>query len=108
MIPKITLTLDLTPETITALHTFLKEVGKDTPDPAQMSFDDYLTPSETTPALKPVTFTDLRAKALVFSQTNQQPKLKELFAKYGAKKLSDITEDNFSALLTDMEVSLNG
>ena len=152
MAPQVTLTLELTHETVNALHALVdvlngeNNVGKDTPKTdtsvEQMSSTDGSeskrptgkkepkpakpakpapAPTEETPepdaepeSNEPagedatVTFTDIRAKALVFSQTNQQTKLKEIFAKFSAKKLSDIAEDDFPELMADMEAALNG
>lgn len=129
---QVTLTLDLTHETVDALHTLVdalnKKTGASVPDPAQMSFDDLETPKaekpaaqKKKPAAKPVeekqpdaapeteepaiSLTDVRAVALKLSKAGQQAKLKEIFAKYDAEKLSDISEENYPALMADLEAA---
>ncbi|MDR1600281.1 MAG: hypothetical protein LBS11_10510 [Oscillospiraceae bacterium] len=50
-----------------------------------------------------VTLTDVREAALKLSKSGKQETLKAIFEKYGAKKLSDIAEERFPALLADLE-----
>ena len=52
-----------------------------------------------------VSKSDVRAAALVFSKAGKQAVLKEVFAKYGAEKLSDIPEDKYPALMADLEAA---
>jgi hypothetical protein len=127
---QITLTLDLTRETVDALHalvdTLNKKTGKAAPDAEQMSFDDLLAkppkkkadakpaedkgdgnPADAPIHLPAISLTDVRAVALKLSKAGQQAKLKEIFAKYDAKKLSDISEENYPALMADLE-AVNG
>ena len=54
-----------------------------------------------------VSLTDVRSKALVLSKAGKQDKLKEIFAKYGATKLSAISEENYSDLMKDLEEASN-
>lgn len=54
-----------------------------------------------------VSLTDVRPKALVLSKAGKQDKLKEIFAKYGATKLSAISEENYSDLMKDLEEASN-
>ena len=54
-----------------------------------------------------VSLTDVRSKALVLSKAGKQDKLKEIFAKYGATKLSAISEENYSDLMKDLEEAIN-
>ena len=143
--PQITLTLDLSRETVDALQVLVEALNKkpagkpaletrgeqlsvlDIPQEAEPEKSAKTTKppkpvkpiqptEETTPApliepyiggVSPITFTDIRAKALTFSQSGKQTELKAIFAKYGAKKLSDISEESFPMLMADME-SANG
>lgn len=49
-----------------------------------------------------ISLTDVRAIALKLSKAGKQEFLKAAFAKFGAKKLSDIAPDNYSALMTEL------
>ena len=49
--------------------------------------------------------TDVRAVALKLSKAGKQDVLKEIFTKYGGSKLSDISEENYSALMKDLEAA---
>lgn len=51
--------------------------------------------------------TDVRAVALKLSKAGQQDKLKEIFSKYGADKLSDIAESDYPTLMKDLEEAAN-
>lgn len=142
---QITLTLDVTPETIPVLCQVLPllvaganaTVSKNDA-PEQLSLFDKTT-SEAAPAEKPVkttkpkdkaapvkeenapaaepeaadtgasapTKTDVRALALKLSKAGKQDVLKELFAKYGADKLSGVAEEDYPALMEDL-VAANG
>ncbi|MCD7958190.1 MAG: hypothetical protein LUF89_01345 [Ruminococcus sp.] len=55
-----------------------------------------------------VTLTDVRSVALKLSKAGRQKELKEIFAKYGADKLSGIATENYAALLADLEEKVNG
>ena len=61
------------------------------------------TPAEKTAAA--VSLSDIRAAALVFSKAGKQAVLKGIFAKYGAEKLSDISEDLYPELMADLEAA---
>ncbi len=52
-----------------------------------------------------ISLADVRAVALVLSKAKKQDKLKEIFAKYGAEKLSDISTDDYPALMADLEAA---
>lgn len=52
-----------------------------------------------------ITMTDVRAVALKFSKAGKQSVLKTIFAKYGAEKLSDVSEDKYPALMADLEAA---
>ncbi len=64
-------------------------------------------PSPAAPAPE-VTLTDVRSVALKLSKAGRQKELKEIFAKYGADKLSGIAAENYAALLADLEEKVNG
>lgn len=50
-----------------------------------------------------VTLTDVRSIALNLSKAGKQKLLKEIFAKYGAEKLSEIAEEDYANLKNDLE-----
>lgn len=136
---QITLTLDLTPETLEILKLLTpaseKKAGGIAPDPVQLTFDEVETgkdkkttkktggkdkksaPKEETPAsaetsvdenkadAPAISLTDVRAVALKLSKAGKQTKLKEIFAKYGAAKLSDISEEHYAELMADLEAA---
>lgn len=55
-----------------------------------------------------ITLTDVRAVALKLSKAGKQKVLKEIFAKYDAEKLSDISAENYESLMADLEAEANG
>lgn len=63
------------------------------------------TPTLPEPDVSAISLTDVRAIALKISKAGKQGLLKEIFSKYGAEKLSDISSDNYSALLADLEAA---
>lgn len=50
-----------------------------------------------------ITLTDVRAVCLKLSKSGRQAELKEAFSKFGAKKLSDIAEENYAALMVELD-----
>ena len=122
---QITLTFDLTPENVETLHKIALELSK----PAKIisNTDDLETPAEknTTKATagKPKTgttkkdtqptedkvigLTEVRAVALKLSQAGKQSTLQGIFANFGAKKLSDISQDDYPALMEELEAAAN-
>ncbi len=132
---QITLTLDLTPETLEVLKllasTSNANSGVDTPKNEKPATDDgdaeknkkapkkspgrekKETPKEepaeaaetdgTKDDGKAPSLTDVRAVALRLSKAGKQAQLKEIFAKYGAAKLSDIAEEHYADLMADLE-----
>jgi hypothetical protein len=134
--PQLTLTLDLSHETVDALHALVDRLsGTNKPETTKQEFDaieeqeDKIIPSKKTGARNTkgvkdtkdekastaseekessenppkISLTDVRAVALLLSKAGKQSVLKEIFAKYGAEKLSDISEDNYAELLADLE-----
>ena len=55
-----------------------------------------------------ISLTDVRAVALKLSNSGKQATLQEIFKKYGAKKLSDIPQADYAALMEDLEEAANG
>ena len=50
------------------------------------------------------TLEDVRAKLTELSKNDaNRPKIKELFAKFGAKKLTEVPEANYAELMADAE-----
>ena len=131
---QITLNCDLTHDNAEAFQTFInalsKKPGAAITENEQLSFDDIKPhkPNKTEapkkkvesktqqteakkaePEPKPetpsISLTDVRAVALKFSKAGKQAVLKEIFAKYGAEKLSDISASDYPALMADLEAA---
>lgn len=126
---QITLTLDLTPETLEILKLLTTasngktdvpapdpdqsasvgtESGKDKKTAKKTAAKDKKpaandTPTETEEETPKISLTDVRAVALKLSKAGKQAQLKEIFAKYGATKLSDISEEHYGDLMADLE-----
>lgn len=56
-----------------------------------------------TPKDEPVTFVQLRSRLSEISRSGKTAEVKELIAKYGASKLSDIAEADYAAVLAEAE-----
>lgn len=132
---QITMTFDLTPETLEILKLLAgastdktEKAGKAAPEPEQLSFDDLDSGKDKKPAKKTaakdkkaaapkeepaeekddapeITLTDVRAVALKLSKAGKQKLLKEIFAKYDAEKLSDIAAEYYADLMADLEAA---
>ena len=132
---QITMTFDLTPETLEILKLLTgastdktEKIGKAAPEPEQLTFDDLDSGKDKKPAKKTaakdkkaaapkeepaeekddapeITLTDVRAVALKLSKAGKQKLLKEIFAKYGAEKLSDIAAEHYADLMADLEAA---
>ena len=50
-----------------------------------------------------VTFVQLRSRLSEISRSGHTQEVKELIAKYGAEKLSDLAEGDFAAVLAEAE-----
>lgn len=62
------------------------------------------TPKEQpTPEMQAVTFVQLRSRLSEISRSGKTAEVKELIAKYGAEKLSDISESDYAAVLAEAE-----
>lgn len=132
---QITMTFDLTPETLEILKLLAgastdktEKTGKAAPELEQLSFDDLDSGKDKKPAKKTaakdkkaaapkeepaeekddapeITLTDVRAVALKLSKAGKQKLLKEIFAKYDAEKLSDIAAEHYADLMADLEAA---
>lgn len=75
-------------------------------DPAEDEPQAAEAPKEqTTPKQEEatVTFVQLRSRLSEISRSGKTAEVKELIAKYGASKLSDITESDYAAVLAEAE-----
>ncbi len=54
---------------------------------------------------KKVSKTDVRAAATVLSKAGKREELSAIFAKFGGKKLSDIKEEDYPALMKELEAA---
>lgn len=106
---QITLTLDLTPETLEILNLLTtastEKTTKKTTTKDKKPTVSKKASAETEDGAPAITFTDVRAVALKLSNAGKQNLLKEIFAKYGAEKLSDIAAENYISLMADLEVA---
>lgn len=60
-------------------------------------------PSTPEPEKQAVTFVQLRSRLSEISRNGKTAEVKELIAKYGASKLSDIAESDYAAVLAEAE-----
>lgn len=92
---QITLTLDATPENLELLKQFTERLDSTPPQKITTAVQE----SASAPApQKTVQLSDVRAIALKLSKAGKQDVLKSAFAKFGGKKLSDISESDYPAL----------
>ncbi len=124
---QITLTLDLTAENLEKLKVFCQDTGvaqaaakitakTETAKPeakqeaaktetkqktAQNTESDKKSEEKKTGEKKALTLTDVRAVALKLSKAGKSAVLKEIFAKFGAAKLSEVPEDKYTELMED-------
>lgn len=88
-----------------------KPATKPTPKPAAPKKDDKkpeTSAEEKSDDGAAISLTDVRAVALKLSNGGKKDALCEIFAKYGAKKLSDIPQADYPALMEDLEEAANG
>lgn len=99
---------------LSALTAALQEFTEQTTNGYINTFEEIYNPEkdepkETTPAEQPtpktkaVTFVELRSRLAEISRAGHTAEIKELIAKYGAEKLSDVAETDYAALLTEAE-----
>lgn len=108
---QITLTFEPTPQNLKDLRAFIDELEKinaeDAPAPViEKSVTVTAEPRENLakPIDEPpkITAQDVKAICLKLSKAGKQAELKAAFAKFGGKKLSDIAESDFGALLEEL------
>ena len=65
--------------------------------------DDALPTEQQSSETKKVTFVELRSRLAEISRAGHTVEIKELIARFGAEKLSDVKEADYAALLTEAE-----
>lgn len=116
---KITVTMDLTGENLDKLRALLPD-AQVSPQPAEFDSPSESTVEQQQPEVKSdpapesqeeqkITKTDIRTVALKLSKAGKQKELAAIFAKFGAKKLSDFDDrpGDYPALMKEL-VSANG
>ena len=101
---------------LAALTAALQEYTAQTTDGYLATFEPIYEPTEEelqeiapkeqpAPETKPepVTFVQLRSRLSEISRSGHTAEVKELIAKYGAEKLSDIAESDYAAVLAEAE-----
>ena len=101
---------------LAALTAALQEYTAQTTDGYLATFEPIYEPTEEelqeiapkeqpAPEAKPepVTFVQLRSRLSEISRSGHTAEVKELIAKYGAEKLSDIAESDYAAVLAEAE-----
>ena len=83
------------------LDTFetLYDPEKDEPQAAEVPKEQPAPEQKT----ETVTFVQLRSRLSEISRSGKTAEIKELIAKYGASKLSDIAESDYAAVLAEAE-----
>lgn len=102
---KITITIDTCAENFDDLRKFLDAMesipiapGDETPE-ATPEPQAKTKPVDEKPK---ITAQDVKAVCLKLSKAGKQAELKAAFAKFGGKKLSDIAESDFGALMEEL------
>lgn len=116
---KITVTMDLTSENLDKLRALLPDAQVSS-QPAEFDSPSESTVEQQQPEVKSdpepesqeeqkITKTDIRTVALKLSKAGKQKELATIFAKFGAKKLSDFDDrpGDYPALMKEL-VSANG
>lgn len=108
---QITITLGLTPENLDILRQLCeaRPAIKITEEGVEIPIDRRIPAVEAQPAPpwdeepKPsISKTDVKAVCLRLSKEGRQDQLKAAFAKFGGKKLSDIAEADYPALMKEL------
>ena len=86
------------------LDTFeeIYDPEKDEPQAAEAA-EAPKEPPTPEPEKQAVTFVQLRSRLSEISRSGKTAEVKELIAKYGASKLSDIAESDYAAVLAEAE-----
>lgn len=85
------------------MNTQAEETAADVPAEVTETYPAEETAKEETPA-KTYSFADVRKTCSALSHKGHTAKVKELISKYGAAKLSEIREEDYPALMADLEV----
>ena len=83
------------------LDTFEEIYNPETDEPKEESKE------QPTPEQQTVTFVELRSRLSEISRNGHTAEVKELLRKFGADKLSDVAESDYTALLAEAEVIAN-
>lgn len=81
------------------LNTFEEIYNPETDEPQETTAKEQQTPEP-----QPVTFVQLRSRLSEISRNGHTAEVKELLRKFGADKLSDVAEADYTALLSEAEV----
>lgn len=82
------------------LNTFETIYDPEKDNPQETAPKEQSTPE---PEKQTVTFVQLRSRLSEISRSGHTQEVKELIAKYGAEKLSDIAESDYAAVLAEAE-----
>lgn len=101
---------------LSALTAALQELTQQTTDGYLNTFETIYDPEKDEPQAEtqkeqpapkneeaPVTFVQLRSRLSEISRNGHTAEIKELIAKYGADRLSDVAESDYAALLAEAE-----
>jgi hypothetical protein len=72
-------------------------------EPTEEELQEIAPKEPPVPKDEPVTFVQLRSRLSEISRSGHTAEVKELIAKYGAEKLSDIAESDYAAVLAEAE-----
>lgn len=90
------LTEKITSEYLDTFET-IYDLAKDEPD-------EEAPKEQPVPEQQTVTFVELRSRLSEISRNGHTAEVKELLQKFGADKLSDVAESDYTALLAEAEV----
>ena len=82
------------------INTFEEIYNPETDEPQAEAPKEQPTPKNEEPT---VTFVQLRSRLSEISRSGHTQEVKELIAKYGAEKLSDLAESDYAAVLAEAE-----
>lgn len=106
---QITITLDLTPENLKILEQLCQQKAEHPLDaspfpevPVVPGTNTQAAVPEEKPEEKKISKTDVKAVCLQLSKEGKQEILKAAFAKFGAKKLTEVAESDYPALMEEL------
>lgn len=73
-------------------------------DPEKDEPQETTAKEQTAPEQQTVTFVELRSRLSEISRNGHTAEVKEILSKFGADKLSDVAESDYTALLAEAEV----